>query len=111
MSGVSFLDIIDLTRCRLPLSSDQGCALGLVAKTYFDQLRDSEQISDALKEEIKSGRAPYHWFRHAKGEGLAKSLDVVHTMWDAAQAGADESGENEKKKLFHDADTWFNGKW
>jgi hypothetical protein len=97
---------------RLPLSHDQGCALGLVAKTYFDCLKDTKEVNEKLKEEVKSGQEPYKWFPHAKNRNLNKSLETTKTMWKAVLAGNEIAGKDSKEtKVFEDADGWLNDKW
>ena len=97
---------------RLPLSPDHGCALGLVAKTYFDFLKDSKEVTDKLKEDVKSGQAPYKWFPHAKNKNLNKSLDTIRGMWEAVYAGSEiAGGEMKDGELFKEVDGWLNGKW
>lgn len=97
---------------RLPLNHDQGCALGIVAKTYFDCLKDNKEIDEKLKEEIKSGQAPYKWFPHAKNKNLNKSLETIKNMWEAVLAGNEVAGKGSKEtKLFEEADGWLKNKW
>jgi hypothetical protein len=97
---------------RLPLSYDQGCALGLVAKTYFDFLRDDKEITETLKDEIKAGQAPYRMFPNAKSKNLTKSLESIKNMWGAVKAGVEVAGKDAKEsKLFEDADGWLSDKW
>ena len=96
----------------MPLNSDPGAALGLVAKTYFEFLKDSEEVTDKLKEEIKSGQAPYKWFPYAKNKTLTKGLEMIHTIWDAVYAGNQEAAESSKEhKVFVEANEWLVSKW
>lgn len=97
---------------RLPLNHDNGCALGLVAKTYFDYLKDSKEVTEKLKEEAKSGQEPCVWFPHAKNKNLAKSLETVKSLWEAVYAGNKAAGKDAKdSKAFEEADSWLSGKF
>jgi hypothetical protein len=97
---------------RLPLRADQGCSLGLVAKTYFDQVTSGEEPSEENKDKVKSGLTPHNWFRNAKVKNLGKSLDTVHSIWDAVYAGSQEAGrENKAAKAFDDANATLKPLW
>lgn len=97
---------------RLPLNHDHGCALGLVAKTYFDFLKDSKEVTDKMKEDLKSGQEQKKWFPHAKNKNLTKSLETIKSMWEAVHAGNEVAGKDAKEsKLFEEADGWLSGKW
>jgi hypothetical protein len=92
--------------------SDYGSALGLVAKTYFEYLKDSKEVTPALKEELKSGQGDYKWFPHAKNKNLGKSLETIRTIWDAALAGSEVAEEqNKDENVFQQADEWLKPRW
>lgn len=75
-------------------------------------MKDSKEVTEKLKEEVKSGQAPYKWFPHAKNKNLTKSLDTIKTMWEAVHAGNEAAGTDAKeKKLFGEADGWLSSKW
>lgn len=97
---------------RLPLKVDQGCSLGLVAKTYFEQISKERDPSEETKDKIKSGKAEYEWFRNAKSKNLGKSLDHIHAMWSAVYAGSQEAGkENRNSKTFDETQNVLQKLW
>jgi hypothetical protein len=58
--------------------------MGIMTKTYLDQLNKEPEINEALKTKIKQQEGEYQWFSHLKGSGyLTKSLDGAWKFWDA----------------------------
>lgn len=94
---------------RLPFASDNGAALGIAAKVYLDELKDSAKVSDELKETIKSQEAPkYNWFGKAEEGTIHKSLETAFKLFDATNAAV-KAGEKEVKDAaaFATAEKWL----
>ena len=77
-----------LIQVSLPFTSDNGSALGVLTKTYLDALRDEGvEITDSLKEKIKSQEEKFSWFGQVKGGTLHKSLDLAFNLFDVVSSG------------------------
>ena len=93
---------------RLPLASDNGAGLGIVAKDYLRRLKDTSDITNDMKAKLKSQEAPPKIFENIKDGNLTKSLDVVWTIWDAVNGGVQAAGTDAKEqKFFKEVDEWL----
>lgn len=91
--------------------NDQGCSLGLVAETYFDQVVSAKDQVAEVKEKFKTSQPGHVWFKNAKGE-VGKSLDNIHNIWTAVYSGSQVAGkENKDAKIFNEAQTVLKPLW
>jgi Temperature dependent protein affecting M2 dsRNA replication len=82
----------------MPLISDTGAALGVVARTYLDsdELKvDDFRITPEIKTQLKSLRGDYAWFKKAVNETLKRDLRTVWRIWEAVFEGVGVLGGKE----------------
>ena len=92
----------------MPLIWDTGAALGVVARTYLDseELRAPDtQITKQTREQLKSLKGEYAWFRNAVSDTLKKDLKTVWRLWEAVYAGNEVLGKD-GVKMFDGANDW-----
>lgn len=90
----------------LPLADDNGCGLGVLTKTYFDQI--SQPDGDGSFEDHVSAakKQVSEWFRNVVS--FNKNLENAFKLWDAVYAGTKVAGNDFKDKaLWDDADAWL----
>ena len=93
----------------MPLIWDSGAALGVVARTYLDseELRAPDpQITKQTREQLKSLKGEYAWFRNAVSDTLKKDLKTVWRIWEAVYAGNEVLGKD-GVKMFEGANDWM----
>ena len=75
------LDKLLLTYQSLPLADDNGCGLGVLTKTYFDQI--SQPDGDGSFEDHVSAakKQVSEWFRNVVS--FNKNLENAFKLWDA----------------------------
>lgn len=92
-----------------PLIWDTGAALGVVAKTYLDsdEMRVPDaQITKATREQLRSLKGEYAWFRNAVSDTLKKDLKTVSRIWEAVYVGNEVLGKD-GQKMFEGANSWI----
>lgn len=98
----------------MPLISDNGAALGVVAKTYLDseelKVEDSK-ITKETRDKLKSLKGEYSWFPMAVHDTLKKDLRTVWRTWEAVYAGVEVLGRDGNQKLFEGANEWVSARW
>ena len=96
----------------MPLIWDTGAALGVVARTYLDsdELRTESTITKEIKDQLKSLKGDYAWFRNAVSDNLKKDLRTVWRLWEAVYAGNAVLGR-EGSKGVEGANDWVSARW
>lgn len=102
----------------MPLISDTGAALGVVARTYLDsdELKvDDSKITPEIKTQLKSLRGDYAWFKKAVNETLKRDLRTVWRIWEAVFAGVGVLGKEGGKereavggKMWEEGNEWVS---
>ena len=98
----------------MPLIWDTGAALGVVARTYLDsdelKTTPDAQITKETRDQLKSLKGDYAWFRNAVSDNLKKDLRTVWRIWDAVYAGNEVLGKD-GVKMFEGANDWVSARW
>jgi Temperature dependent protein affecting M2 dsRNA replication len=101
----------------MPLIWDTGAALGVVARTYLDsdELRTSNDssITKEMRDQLKSLKGDYAWFRNAVSDNLKKDLRTVWRIWEAVYEGVEALGTSGgvNAKMWEGANDWVSARW
>lgn len=103
-----------LTYFSMPLISDNGAALGVVAKTYLDseELKvEDGKITKETRDQLKSLKGEFDYFKMAVHDTLKKDLRTVWRTWEAVYAGVEVLGKDGNQKAFEGANQWVSARW
>ena len=92
---------------RLPFRDDFSSGLGILTKTYLDELGGAEKPLGAAQQRAVMGRAE-DWLIHTDVSG---SFKLTCELWDAVLAGvitaSSKCMNEEDRKHWQDVDRWF----